>query len=53
VVVVVGTAKKREEKLGTRKENDVASGYFRKKSNGDTPLVYSGRTALRREQCDS
>jgi hypothetical protein len=24
----------------------------RRKTNGDTPLGYSGRTTLRREQCD-
>jgi hypothetical protein len=33
-------------------ESDVTDAALGRKRNGDAPLGYSGRTALRREQCD-
>jgi hypothetical protein len=36
----------------TETTGDTASTATEKKRNGDAPLGYSGRTALRREQCD-
>jgi hypothetical protein len=47
-VIVVGTAQKKNPKP----QEDVTNRALGRKMNGDTPLGCSGRTALRREQCD-
>jgi hypothetical protein len=47
-VVVVGTTERKKSRATRRCHKQSP----RKKMNGDTPLDYSGRTALRWEQCD-
>jgi hypothetical protein len=48
-VVVVGTA---QRKKNPEPQEDATSRALGRKKNGDTPLDCSGRTVLRREQCD-
>jgi hypothetical protein len=42
--------RQKKKKKGTE-DSDVMSRNLRKKRNGDTPLGYSGQTALRRGKC--
>jgi hypothetical protein len=54
--VVIETEKKNPTRASTEPEGEKKKRRFkpspRKKGNGDTPLGYSGQTAVRREQCD-
>jgi hypothetical protein len=46
------TPSQREREREREREDVSSTALKKKKRNDDTPLCYSGRTALRREQCD-
>jgi hypothetical protein len=50
--VAVGELKTGRKKNAKQGKKKMLQEQHLKKSNGDAPLGYSGRTALRREQCD-